>query len=141
MLTPGQQLFEYHILAGLGRGGFGAVYLAEDTLLKRPVAIKELDEATQKDPVAFQRFLHEARLAGNLHHPNVVAVHALKMVGTTAYLIMEYLEGGSLRSRLEQSGRQRVSDVIRLGYDMSAGLAAVHTLGVVHRDIKPENIL
>ena len=49
MLTPGQQLFEYHILAGLGRGGFGAVYLAEDTLLKRPVAIKELDEATQKD--------------------------------------------------------------------------------------------
>ncbi len=141
MLTPGKNFFEYRIRSRLGQRGFGIAYLAEDTLRHRPVAIMAVDETEQKDPVAFKRFLREARLVGGLHHPNVVVVHAVKKVGATVYLVMEHPEGGSLRSLLEQSGRLQIGEVIRLGYELSAGLAAVHAQGVVHGNLKPENIL
>src|SRR5512139_3319749 len=98
--APGDTFFEYRITRTLGQGGFGAVYLAQDTLLDRPVAIKELTAAAQADPVAFQRFLQEARTAGSLSHPNIITVYALKPAQQVFYLVMEYLPGGSLRALL-----------------------------------------
>ena len=103
-LTPNQQLFEYRIERILGRGAFGTVYLARDTLLDRPVAIKELTVTTQTDEVAFKRFLQEARAAGGLNHPHIVTVHALKVVERNVYLVMECLAGGSLRTLLGGRG-------------------------------------
>ena len=88
-LVPNQQLFEYHIVRILGQGAFGTVYLAHDTLLDRPVAIKELTVTAQTDEVAFKRFLQEARAAGGLSHPHIVTVHALKVVEPEVYLVME----------------------------------------------------
>ena len=140
-LTPGATLFEYRITRTLGQGAFGTVCLAHDTLLDRPVAIKELTAAAQADPVAFQRFLQEARAAGSLNHPNIVTIYTLKPVGDTMYIVMEYLSGGSLRGLLSQRGRLPVDDAVRIAADVCDGLAAAHAKGIVHRDIKPENIL
>jgi len=86
-LAPNQQLFEYRIKRILGQGAFGTVYLARDTLLNRPVAIKDLTVTAQTDEVAFKRFLQEARAAGGLNHPHIVTVHALKVVGPEVYLV------------------------------------------------------
>ena len=140
-LTPGDTLFEYRITRALGQGAFGTVYLAQDTLLDRPVAIKELTAAAQADRAAFQRFLQEARAAGSLNHPNIVTIYALKPADATVYLVMEYLPGGSLRGLLNQRGRLPVDDAVRIAADVCDGLAAAHAKGIVHRDIKPENIL
>jgi len=145
-LTPGDTLFEYRITRALGQGAFGTVYLAQDTLLDRPVAIKELTSAAQADRAAFQRFLQEARAAGSLNHPNIVTIYALKPADAAVYLVMEYLPGGSLRVLLNQRGRLLVDDAARIAADVCDGLAAAHARGIVHRDIvhrdiKPENIL
>ena len=140
-LTPGATLFEYRITRVLGQGAFGTVYLAQDTLLDRPVAIKELTAAAQADRAAFQRFLQEARAAGSLNHPNIVTIYALKPADATVYLVMEYLPGGSLRALLSQRGRLPVDDAVRIAADVCDGLAVAHAKGIVHRDIKPENIL
>jgi len=140
-LTPDQQLFEYCIVRVLGQGAFGTVYLAHDTLLDRPVAIKELAVTAQTDEVAFKRFLQEARAAGGLNHPHVVTVYALKLVDPNVYLVMEYLAGGSLRALLEHRGPLPVEMSVRIAADVCEGLAAAHAKGIVHRDVKPENIL
>jgi len=140
-LAPDQQLFEYRIERILGRGAFGIVYLAHDTLLDRPVAVKELTLTAQTDEVAFKRFLQEARAAGGLDHPHIVTVYALKVVEPTFYLVMEYLAGGSLRALLEKRGPLPVEDAVRIAADVSEGLAAAHAKDIVHRDVKPENIL
>jgi len=103
-LTPNQQLFEYRVVRVLGQGAFGTVYRAHDTLLDRPVAIKELTLTAQIDEVAFERFLQEARAAGGLNHAHIVTVRALKVVEPNVYLVMEYLAGGSLRTLLGERG-------------------------------------
>ena len=140
-LAPNQQLSEYRIERILGRGAFGTVYLAHDTLLDRPVAIKELTLTAQTDEVTFKRFLQEARAAGGLNHPHIVTVHALKVVEPNVYLVMEYLAGGSLRALLEERGRLPVEDAARIAADVCEGLAAAHAKGIIHRDVKPGNIL
>lgn len=140
-LAPDQQLFEYRIVHVLGRGAFGTVYLAHDSLLDRPVAIKELTVTTQTDEMAFKRFLQEARIAGGLNHPHIVTVHALKVVEPNVFLVMEYLAGGSLRALLEQRGFLPVEEAVRIAADVCEGLAAAHAKGIVHRDVRPENVL
>jgi len=130
-LAPNQQLFEYRIKRILGQGAFGTVYLARDTLLNRPVAIKDLTVT----------FLQEARAAGGLNHPHIVTVHALKVVGPEVYLVTEYLAGSSLRALLEKRGLLPVGEAARITADVCEGLAAAHAKGIVHRDVKPENIL
>jgi len=140
-LAPNQQLFEYRIMRVLGQGAFGTVYLAHDTLLDRPVAIKELTLTAQTDEVAFKRFLQEARAAGGLNHPHVVTVYALKVVESNVYLVMEYLAGGSLRGLLEERSPLPVEKAVRIAADVCEGLAAAHAKSIVHRDVKPENIL
>jgi serine/threonine-protein kinase len=140
-LTPNQQLFEYRIERVLGRGAFGVVYLAQDTLLERPVAIKALTVNARTDEAAFKRFLQEARAAGNLDSPHIVTVYALKVQEPDVYLVTEYLAGGSVRHLLEQQGRLPVEQAVRIAGDVCEGLATAHARGIVHRDIKPDNVL
>jgi len=140
-LAPNQHLFEYRIARVLGQGAFGTVCLARDTLLDRPVAIKELTVTAQTDEVAFKRFVQEARAAGGLNHPHVVTVYALKIVKPNVYLVMEYLAGGSLRALLEEHSPLPVEQAVRIAAEVCEGLAAAHAKGIVHRDVKPENIL
>jgi serine/threonine-protein kinase len=140
-LSPGSAIFEYRITRTLGQGAFGTVYLAQDTLLDRPVAIKELTTAAQADPVGFQRFLQEARAAGSLNHPNIVTVYALKPTDDAVYLVMEYLPGGSLRGLLNERGRLPVDEAVRIAADVCDGLAAAHARGIVHRDVGSGNMV
>ncbi len=142
-LTANQRLFEYQIIRKLGSGGFATVYLAHDTLLDRPVAIKELkftDQTTVEEDINW--FLQEARVAGGLNHPHIVTVYALRIVEPhTHYLVMEYLGAGSLRDYMEHHNRLPVTMALRMTTEICEGLAAAHAKGIVHRDIKPENIL
>ena len=105
MLTPGQKLFEYDIIRPLGQGGFGAVFEAQDRLLKRRVAIKQLLLSRVTDEKAVKRFVQEARVMAALEHPNVVIIHALRLENQNFYMIMEYLPGGSLRQLLDPRER------------------------------------
>src|SRR3990172_4863440 len=140
-VSPNQPLDEFNVIRRLGAGGFGAVYQAQDTLLNRPVAIKELYATLAADNSAFQRFLQEARTAGSLNHPNIVTVYGLRVKGDTHYLILEYIPGGSLRDRLKREGKLKVGQAVQIAAEVAEALAAVHARGIIHRDIKPENIL
>jgi serine/threonine protein kinase len=140
-LASNQRLFEYRIVRPLGQGAFGTVYLAHDTLLDRPVAIKELTITAQTDEAAFKCCLQEARATGGLYHPHIVAIYGLKIVEADAYLVMEYLAGGSLRALLKKHGPLLVGAAVRIVADVCEGLTAAHARGIVHRDVKPENIL
>lgn len=141
MLAPGQKLFEYEIIRPLGQGGFAAVFEAQDRVLDRRVAIKQLllDKAT--DEKAVKRFLQEARIAAALEHPNVVSIYAMRAEDKQFYIIMEYLSGGSLRDLLNREGKLPVEQAVYLATGICEGLAKFHAKGIVHRDIKAENIL
>ena len=140
-LSSGQQLFEYRVVRVLGQGAFGIVYLAHDTMLDRLVAIKELTLSAQADETSVRRFLNEARVVGGLNTPHIVTVYALKVSELSSYLVMEYVDGGSLRLLIEEHGALRVDAAVHVAADLCEGLAVAHAMGIVHRDIKPENIL
>ena len=139
-LTPNQLLYEYRIERLLGQGAFGVVYLAHDTFLDRPVAIKELTLTAQTDEVAFQRFLQEARAAGNLNHPHIVTVYAVGEHAGRPYLALEYLEGQTLRQRIREE-RLGWREAIRIGLAVCEALREAHANDVLHRDLKPGNVL
>ncbi len=133
--SPPQELDEYRLLRRLGRGAMGEVFLAHDTLLERPVAVKFLTGAGLAQE-AVERFLVEARAAARLQHPNVVAVHRVGQVDGRPYLVSEYVRGTSLDRVAKPMPWRRVLE-IALG--LCRGLAAAHRGGVLHRDIKPGN--
>ncbi len=140
-LVPGHKFYEYDIIRRIGKGGFGAIYEAQDTLLDRRVAIKELLLSHAEDEVTLKRFIQEARTAGSINHPAIVTVYGLKKEGTDYYLIMEFVGGGSLRTLLQEQGKLSVEKAVDIVISVCDGLAAVHEKGIVHRDIKPDNIL
>ena len=140
-LSSDEMLDEYRIVRRLGSGGFGTVYLAQDTLLDRPVAIKELHASLAGDENVFQRFLQEARTAGALDSKHVVTVYGLKQTGDDYYLISEYVPGGSVRDYLHREGKLTEENAVRIASEVCDALSAVHEKGVIHRDIKPENVL
>jgi hypothetical protein len=115
------------------------VYRARDTRLGRDVALKVVPEALAGDPELLRRFQQEARLAGSLNHPNLVAVHDLGLHDGAPYFITELLQGESLRQRLAR-GRIPLQSTLEWGAQLARGLAAAHARGIVHRDVKPENI-
>ncbi len=141
-LKPGMLfLGRYRIVRDLGRGGFGEAFLARDEREGRGVVLKRLRGDRSRDAQALRRFQHEARLAATVEHPNIVAVHGTEAGADGAYLVMEYLEGGSLADRLRISGRLTEAEATRIARDALAGLAALHARGILHRDVKPGNIL
>ncbi|HEX6496394.1 MAG TPA: protein kinase [Acidobacteriaceae bacterium] len=127
----------FHIEARLGAGGMGEVYRARDTTLRRLVAIKRTQRgATEADR---KRFLHEGQRASALNHPGIAAIYDVFTEGGEAYLVMEYIEGETLRARLARPMSQ--SEFRRIATESAAALAAAHDKGILHRDIKPENIM
>ena len=138
-LTPGARLGPYEVLSVLGTGGMAEVYRARDTRLNREVALKVVNEALAGDPELVRRFEQEARLAGSLNHPNLVAVHDLGLHDGAPYFITELLQGESLRHRLSH-GRIPLDSALDWGAQLAQGLAAAHARGIVHRDVKPENV-
>src|SRR5439155_2978721 len=128
----------YVVQRELGRGGMGQVLLAQDRRLKRNVAIKVLASAApaQED---LRRLEHEARLVGSLGHPNVVEVHDIGTFEGRPFIVEEFLEGGTLRHRLE-AGAMPLAETLGIATQVARGLAAAHLRGVVHCDVKPENV-
>jgi len=139
MLATGTRLGSYEILAPLGSGGMGEVYRARDGNLGRDVAIKVLPAGLAENPEAFSRLEREARAVAQLSHPNILAVYDLGRQGGTAYIVMELLEGETLRARLD-TGALPSRKAVSLAVQIADGLAAAHDKGIVHRDLKPDNI-
>ena len=131
----------YSIERELGRGGMGIVLLARDVALDRPVAIKLLPPALAATAEARDRFLQEARTAAGLSHPNIVPIHLVEARGTLVYFVMGYVDGETLRERVERSGPLTPRLALKLLQEVSWALGYAHQRGVIHRDIKPDNIM
>jgi non-specific serine/threonine protein kinase len=138
----GRKLLHYDVIESLGEGGMGVVYKAMDTRLNRPVALKFIAPSRVGDPQDRARLVNEARSAASLRHPNICTVYD---IGETpdgqTFISMAYLEGESLRDRIQKQGRLPVDETIRLVSQIAEGLREAHARGVVHRDIKSANIL
>ncbi len=139
-LRPGEQIGHYTILEKIGSGGMGEVYLAEDGKLGRQVAIKLLPEAFTEDADRLRRFEQEARTASALNHPNILTVFEIGETGSTRYIATEYIDGETLRSKLNR-GKLPVGEALDIAVQCASALAAAHESGIIHRDIKPENIM
>jgi serine/threonine-protein kinase len=137
-----QQLGDrYTIERELGRGGMGAVYLARDLRLDRPVALKVLPSELAGDSSLRERFLRETRTAASFSHPNIVPVHAVEERDQLLAFAMGFVEGESIAERVRRAGPLDARSTVRLLQDIGYALAYAHGRGVVHRDIKPDNIM
>src|SRR4051795_8981594 len=139
MLAPGTLLGPYKILMAIGAGGMGEVYRAQDTRLQRDVAVKVLTRNLSTDADALRRFEQEARAAGMLNHPNILAIYDIGDEGGLHYIVCELLEGESLRARIRQSPVP-ARKALDYAAQIARGLAAAHERNIVHRDLKPENL-
>lgn len=139
-LSPGTSLADrYEIIEELGKGGMGEVYLAEDTNLKRQVAIKVLPKAFALDKERLARFEREARLLASLNHPNIATIHGLEKSDEQQLLVMELVEGETLAERIKK-GPLPVDEALDVCKQIAEGLESAHEKGIIHRDLKPSNV-
>ncbi len=135
----------YRLDAEIGAGGMSTVYRAFDTVLERPVAIKLMHRETARDSDQLERFRREARAVAQLNHPHVVQVIDAGEEGDdghpTPYIVLEYVEGETLKQRIRRMGRLPVTEAIAYAIEIARALGAAHDRGIVHRDIKPQNVL
>ena len=131
---------QYRILSKLGEGGMGEVFLAEDSRLRRKVALKILLPEVAQDPDRLARFLQEARAASALSHPNAAHIYEVGESGGSHYLAMEYIEGETLESRLTGEPLP-LAGIVAIAGQVAEALDAAHARGIVHRDIKPANLM
>ena len=139
-LSIGTTISHYKLIEKIGAGGMGEVYLAEDTDLKRKVALKFLSPLIASDSVSKARFVREARSAAALSHPNVVTIFEVAEIQGRAFIAMEYVEGQTLRE-LIKIDKLQLADKLNLAIQLCEGLGAAHKLGLVHRDIKSSNVV
>ena len=142
MLSNGQIIGgRYKIVKSIGEGGMANVYLAEDTILDRKVAIKVLRGDLADDEKFIRRFQREAQSVANLSHPNIVEVYDVEEEEGQHYIVMEYIEGKTLKQLLQKRGALTLSEVIDIMLQLTDGLAHAHEAYIIHRDIKPQNIM
>lgn len=135
----GKQLAHYSVLEKLGEGGMGVVYKGRDTRLDRLVAIKVLPAESVANPERRRRFVHEAKAASALNHPNIITVHDIDQEAGVDFMVMEYVAGQTL-ARLIARGLAR-KEAVKYAIQIADALAAAHTVGIVHRDLKPANVM
>jgi serine/threonine protein kinase len=131
---------QYEVLRKIGSGGSGVVFLANDTLLQRPVVLKLLKRGTQTEEQMRTTQLREARLAAVIDHPNVCSIYEVGEADGEAYIVMQYIPGKSLDKVIEE-GPASAQLVLSSGMQIADGLAAAHNLGIFHRDLKPANVM
>jgi eukaryotic-like serine/threonine-protein kinase len=136
----GKTISHYRILEKLGQGGMGEVFLAEDSSLRRNVALKFLPSALQQDATAQKRLVREAQAAASLDHPYICHIHEVGRVDSNDFIVMEYIEGRTLGSRLEE-GPFDIREAVQKSTEVAEALEYAHNKGIVHRDLKPSNIL
>jgi TolB-like protein/Flp pilus assembly protein TadD len=136
----GKTLSHFRVLTTLGRGAMGVVYEAEDTLLRRPVALKVLHPAFLGDPERRERFKREARMAAAISHPAIATIHEVGEHEGVIFIALELIEGQTLRQVLS-AGPLPVEDAVRNASEIAEALASAHQRGIIHRDLKPENVM
>ncbi len=136
----GQSIKQFVLLKRIGLGGMGEVYLANDTSLHRQVALKLLPERTALEAEGLRRFAREARAASSLNHPNIMTVYEFGQDGGRHFIVTEYVEGQTLRGRMEQAPLS-LDETLAIADQILAALGAAHAEGIIHRDIKPENLM
>lgn len=135
-----ERIGPYRVIQRLGAGGMGEVLLAHDDRLDRLVAIKRLHDRDAATPQRRERFRREARILARLNHPAIVQIHDVLDQDAHEYLVMEYVEGQTLRERCE-AGPITVSEALGIAHEVALGMAAAHDVGIIHRDLKAENVL
>ena len=142
MLSKGQKINErYEIIKSIGEGGMANVYLAEDTILKRKVAIKVLRGDLENNEKFIRRFQREAKSVSDLSHPNIVEVYDVGEEEGQHYIVMEYIDGRTLKQLIQKRGALTVPEVVDIMTQLTDGLSAAHEAYIIHRDIKPQNIM
>ncbi len=139
-LSTGTRLGHYEILAPLGAGGMGEVFLARDSKLERQVAIKLLGDEFNQHADRLQRFIQEARAASALNHPNIITIHEIGEIEGAHYIATEYIEGETLRHHIQHS-RMKLREVLDILVQVASALSTAHQAGIIHRDLKPENLM
>jgi eukaryotic-like serine/threonine-protein kinase len=139
-LKVGEKLDRYQIKAALGAGGMGEVFLAEDTVLERPVALKILSAAFSNDGDRVRRFLREAKSVSALNHPNILTIHEIGQFNDLRFIATEYVKGETLRQSQKREAFS-LHEILDIAVQIASALNAAHEAGIVHRDIKPENIM
>jgi serine/threonine protein kinase/Tol biopolymer transport system component len=139
-IAAGTRLGRYEIISQLGAGGMGEVYLAQDTLLRRPAALKILPAKFTESEDRLRRFEREASTASALNHPNIITIHEIGHEDSVHYMAMEFVDGETLRARLTRT-EISLREAIAIAIQVAEALVAAHEAGIVHRDVKPENIM
>jgi serine/threonine protein kinase len=137
----GKSLGQFRIVERIGAGGMATVFKAYQPVLDRYVAVKVLPDYHARDPVFKERFLREARAAARLDHPNIVQIHLFGEEDNITYIVMQYVDGGTLKDKLRQSGALSVAESLKFVIQAAEGLGAAHEHGIIHRDVKPANML
>jgi Tol biopolymer transport system component len=136
----GHRVGNYEILALIGVGGMGEVYLARDARLDRQIALKLLPAQFTADPAQVERFEREARAASALNHPNIITIHEIGQDGDTHFITTEFVRGSTLREIIAE-GKLQLRESLAIASQIANALAAAHAAGIAHRDIKPENVM